>query len=102
MQTLSVVRHGSRSEIMSLIAKCSEHWNSVHKFGLLKNICVRDCDSNFAEWILKIRKGTLSTEQNLNDKWNNLPLECIVLENELVRSIFDKLFHNEFSSFKDR
>ena len=82
MQTLSVVRHGSRGEIISVITKYSEHWNSVHKFDLLRNISVRDYASNFAEWILKIGKGTLNTEQNLNDEWINIPLECIVSENE--------------------
>lgn len=63
---------------------------------------VRDNASNFALWISKIGKGTLTDEQNLSDDCINIPTECIVSEDELVNSIFgNRLYQNEFNTYKD-
>ena len=56
-QILPVVPHGSRAQIIEVIAKKAECWPYVRTFNLTRNIRASR-DERFAEWILNVGSGT--------------------------------------------
>ena len=91
MQTLPVIRHGTRAETVSSTIKYCKNWNSIEKFSLLVNMRVSRESFDFAEWLLKIGQGiaSQSTEEEYSvEDIVDLPRECIVSKEELVQEIF--------------
>ena len=64
---------------------------------------MREIAKDFAEWILKIGKGTQIEKEESSDGLISIPESCVVPEEELISSIFwRKIRKEEFEECRDR
>ena len=66
-QTLPVVKHGNREDIVNACLQKSPLWRHVKILHLTENMCVEQDDPQsiqFADWLLRIGSGTDLPEDN--------------------------------------
>lgn len=106
-QTLSIVRHGSRTQTLAACIKNSKSWKHLRQLSLKSNMRAQsnEQDDNtvqgFSEWLLKLGNGNLQ-EQGLAEDIFEIPPVCV--ENEsIVDAIFPTIITPEtISSIADR
>ena len=69
MQTLPVVKHGTRATIVYQTVKNGRYWHLVKQYTLTKNMRAHSHAEKFAEWLLKVGRGELSNEKELPVIW---------------------------------
>mgnify|MGYP000959888136 FL=1 len=51
MQTLPIVKHGTRANIVNQTVRNSRHWHLVRQYTLTKNMRVHSNAEKYAEWL---------------------------------------------------
>lgn len=95
-QTLPVVRHGSRIQVIENSIKCSYLWSNFIRLTLNENIRVTDEDNNFKQWLLNIGEGKRSSQYEIENELLEIPNDLITKEHDIIKEIFgEKIKANE-------
>ena len=102
MQTLPVVKHGDRSAIILQTIKYSRYWYAVKEHTLDRNMRVNTDATDYAEWLLKIGRGTLTSEQGLNDDLVEIPNECCVSSSLATQIFGERLYAENYENYMQK
>lgn len=82
-QTLPVVRHGSRTEVIESSVKSSYLWSYFMRMTLNENLRISDNDSKLKQWLLDIGNGKNFNSVDLIE----IPEDNITEKNDIAKEI---------------
>jgi len=71
MQCLPVVPQGTRTMILEETVKNSKHWHFVKEYTLTCNMRTRVDSADYAEWLLKVGRGSPQLEYKMKKIYYN-------------------------------
>lgn len=87
-QTLPVVRHGSRIDVIENTVKYSYLWSHFIHMTLNENLRVSNNDNNFIKWLLDVGEGKRSNVYEEENELLEIPDDIITKENDIIKRIF--------------
>ena len=85
-QVLPVVVRGTATQILEQCLKRSPLWKHFRIFKLTQNMRAHQEEREFADWLLQLGNGTLTSTETAEEDMIDIPNQCIV--DDMVQAIF--------------
>lgn len=89
-QTLPVVRHGSRINVIENTVKYSCLWQNFIRMALNENLRVSDNDNEFKQWLLDVGDGKRFSLYEEENELLEIPDNIITKKEDIIIEIFGK------------
>ncbi|KAL7291672.1 hypothetical protein TKK_0014707 [Trichogramma kaykai] len=87
-QTLPIVRHGSRTQVIENCIKKSHLWEKFKSFSLFENKRLTSNDENFKKWLLRVGEGKRSNQYEFENEFIYIPDDLICESEEIITEIY--------------
>uniref|UniRef100_A0ABD2WCW4 ATP-dependent DNA helicase n=1 Tax=Trichogramma kaykai TaxID=54128 RepID=A0ABD2WCW4_9HYME len=101
-QTLPIVRHDSRTQIIENCIKNSVLWDEFQSFSLFENKRLTAKDDNFKKWLLHVGEGKRSNEYESENESIYILDDLICEFEEIITEIYGRQIITEDESTHDK